>query len=52
VAPDLFVLDEEGYLSVASIDVPTGREDDAREAVASCPERAIRVSEQTAAANG
>jgi len=49
VAPDLFVLNDEGYLSVDSVAVPEGREDDAREAVANCPERALKVVEQTAA---
>lgn len=42
LAPDLFGEDDEGYGTVLGDGaVPAGREDDARRAVANCPERAI-----------
>ncbi|GAC70327.1 ferredoxin [Gordonia soli] len=40
-SPELFDLDESGYALNAEISVPDGDEPAAREAVASCPERAI-----------
>lgn len=45
--PDLFDLDEEGYGIVRCPDVPSGHEDQARRAVATCPERAILVDTET-----
>ena len=42
-APDLFQLDEDGYIDTDGFEVPAGSEDDAALAADSCPERAIRV---------
>lgn len=45
IAPDIFELDEiDGHSSVADENVPAGREASVREAVNSCPERAISIS--------
>ncbi|HVV22939.1 MAG TPA: ferredoxin [Pseudonocardiaceae bacterium] len=42
LAPDLFGEDDEGYATLVGDGVvPAGREDDARLAVANCPESAI-----------
>ena len=46
VAPDLFQLDEGGYVTAEQIDVPAGREHDAQVAVESCPEQIIAVDEE------
>ena len=44
LAPDLFGEDAEGYGTVAGDGtVPPGREEDARLAVANCPEQAIEL---------
>jgi ferredoxin len=45
VAPELFPLDENGYIEVAEIDVPPGKEEDARRGAAACPERIILIEE-------
>lgn len=46
LAPDLFGEDEEGYGTVRGDGVvPAGHEQDARLAVANCPERAIDLLE-------
>jgi len=45
VDPDLFTLDDVGYSAVDVADVPTGAEERARLAVASCPEQAITIEE-------
>jgi ferredoxin len=42
---DFFVLDDVGYSALDTAEVPPGLEDDARQAVANCPERAISVEE-------
>lgn len=45
-APDLFPLDEVGYSAIDhEVEVPAGRENDARAGAAACPERAIQVVE-------
>ena len=45
VSPDLFTSDDEGFVVQrgTEFEVPAGLEDQARLAVASCPEGAIRV---------
>lgn len=43
VAPDLFEVDEDGFVRDAVIDVPEGREDAARQASVLCPARALLV---------
>ena len=45
INPELFELDDVGYSSVDSLDVPADREKDARAAVANCPEMAISIEE-------
>ena len=45
VAPELFPLDENGYIQVAEIEVPPGMEEDARRGAAACPERIILIEE-------
>lgn len=46
LAADLFDCDDLGYaLVIGTGEVPGGREDAARLAVASCPERAISIEE-------
>jgi ferredoxin len=47
LSPSLFGDDEEGYGSVLGDGtVPPGQEDDARRAVANCPERAVSLIEE------
>jgi ferredoxin len=47
LSPGLFGDDEEGYGTVLGDGtVPAGQEDDARRAVANCPERAISLIEE------
>jgi ferredoxin len=46
-APDLFPLDQYGYVDITSIEVPAGREADAIAAVQGCPERALLVEESS-----
>jgi ferredoxin len=46
VAPDLFVLDAEGYISIEGFDVPEGQEALAQRAARACPERVIKVVEE------
>jgi len=43
-APDLIDLDEWGYASVTSPDVPIGSEASARDAVEICPNLALRLA--------
>lgn len=45
VAPELFPLDENGYIAVAEIQVPAGQEELARRGAAACPERIILIEE-------
>jgi ferredoxin len=45
VAPQLFPLDENGYIQVTEIEVPAGMEEDARRGAAACPERIILIEE-------
>ena len=48
LAPDLFGDDDEGYGQVLGDGVvPAGEEQDARLAVANCPERAIELIEES-----
>ena len=42
-APDLFELDDLGYIAISELEVPEGREDQARAGARACPERAITV---------
>jgi len=45
VSPELFLLDDEGYIAVAEIDVPPGMEELARRGARACPERVIVIEE-------
>ena len=45
VAPELFPLDENGYIAVTEIDVPPGMEEQARRGAAACPERIILIED-------
>jgi ferredoxin len=45
IAPDIFVLDDNGYIAVDSIDVPPGREALARRGARACPERILTIEE-------
>ena len=45
INPQLFELDDVGYSSVDSLEIPAGFEQDARNAVANCPEMAISLEE-------
>ncbi len=45
VDPDLFVLDEDGYIAIDEAVVPPGKDDAARDGVAACPELALSIDE-------
>lgn len=45
IAPDLYPLDDDGYIAVTEIDVPPGSEDRARRGARACPERIIVVED-------
>ncbi len=43
VAPDLFPLDDLGYIDSDGFEVPEGMEEQARKGARACPERVIRT---------
>ena len=45
IAPQLYPLNDDGYIAVDAIDVPKGMEDLARRGARACPERIIVVEE-------
>jgi ferredoxin len=45
VAPELFPLDDEGYIAVEEVAVPPGMEALARKGARACPERVIIVED-------
>jgi ferredoxin len=45
VAPELYPLDDEGYISIDGFDVAAGAEALARRGARACPERIIHVEE-------
>lgn len=45
VAPELFPLNDDGYIAVEEIDVPAGMEQAALRGAQACPERIIVVEE-------
>ena len=45
IAPELFLLDSEGYIAIEGFEVPKGQEALARRAAKACPERVISVVE-------
>lgn len=46
VAPELFRLDDDGYIAVQSFDVAPGDEALAKRGARACPERALKVAEE------
>jgi ferredoxin len=52
VAPELFALDDDGYIASTSFEVPTGQEALARRGVRACPERALSIVETNDAPEG
>ena len=50
VSPELFTLDDEGYIAVQEIDVPPGMEELARRGARACPERIIVIEDSSAVA--
>jgi ferredoxin len=45
VAPELFPLDDNGYIAVEEIDVPPGMEEQALRGARACPERIISIQQ-------
>jgi len=45
IAPEIYRLDEAGYIAVSQIDVPAGQEAAARRGARACPERIITVED-------
>lgn len=43
VAPELYPLDDEGYIAIETIEVPAGQEELARRGARACPERVIEI---------
>ena len=52
VAPELFALDDDGYIATRSFDVPAGHEALARRGVRACPERALSIVERSGEGSG
>jgi len=47
IDPDLFQLDDDGYIATTGFDVPPGKEALARRGARACPERIITIVEDT-----
>jgi ferredoxin len=47
IAPELYSLDDEGYIATEGFDVPPGKESLARRGARACPERVIEVIEES-----
>ena len=45
MAPEVYKLDDNGYLATEVIEVPAGLEEQARLGAESCPEQAIKIVE-------
>lgn len=45
VSPELFPLDEDGYIAVTEVEVPPGMEALARRGARACPERIIVIED-------
>jgi ferredoxin len=43
VAPELFPLDDGGYIAITELEVPVGQEPLARRAARACPERIVVI---------
>jgi ferredoxin len=46
IAPDLYPLDDDGYIAIEGFDVPEGQEALARRGARACPERVIEIIEE------
>jgi ferredoxin len=46
IAPDLYPLDEDGYIAIEEFEVPPGQEALAKRGARACPERVIEVVEE------
>jgi ferredoxin len=46
VAPDIYPVDDDGYIAVTEIDVAPGQEAAARRGAKACPERIIIVEDE------
>jgi len=49
ISPELFPLDDDGYIAVEEMDVPPGMEQLARRGARACPEKIIIIEEDDAA---
>ncbi len=49
VAPDLYRLDDNGYIAIDALSVPPGQEALARRGARACPERIIAILDETPA---
>ena len=45
LAPDIFQLNDEGYIMPGDIEVAAGREEEAARGARACPERALQVQD-------
>lgn len=45
IAPDLYPLDDDGYIATEGFEVPAGQEELAQRAARACPERIIQIVE-------
>jgi ferredoxin len=52
VAPEIFRLDDDGYIDMDDFEVAAGDEELARKGARACPERALRVAREDDAAGG
>jgi ferredoxin len=52
VAPEIFRLNDDGYIDMDDFDVEPGKEALARQGARACPERALRVAPGDDVANG
>ena len=50
-APQLYVLDDEGYCAADGHDVPPQWQEDARRGALACPEKAITLTDETSNEN-
>lgn len=48
ISPELFPLNEDGYIAVDEVDVPPGMEQLARRGARACPEKIIVIEEDDA----
>ena len=46
VAPEIYTLDDVGYIAVTQLEVPAGQEALARRGARACPERIITILEE------